>query len=365
VEHRWTPPAEPPLYAVYYTDENRIRSHLETESETAVLEAIDAAPNAAARAGVLRANQGLLPDHLFERIDDVVQPFNSGQIGFRHGVSGSLRILSGYKIAAESPNGGKPDLRALDILFFGVPNSDPPPRPTLRIRPGVPETGEPDYVAAIDIDLVAGVTEGQTWRLRRTRGAASPVTALPVVTTGVMGPKDAATGIQTARYRDAGPVQIAPTAQLQPWVRYAWVAEIQGAPESGSEATGRAVPGRWSQPSDPVYLTLVPSAPPEAPGFDRFNGSAAPGGLSNVLLRLTHPGPVDGASMGRFRLRVSRRLPGEAMVILSEEDLDPRPPLTAPGGGEDEVVPFGAEYRVVLIDPVGRASAALAVTLSP
>jgi hypothetical protein len=365
VEHRWTPPAEPPLYAVYYTDENRIRSHLETETETAVLEAIDAAPDAAARAGVLRANQGLLPDHLFERIDDAVRPFNSGQMGFRHGLSGSLRVLSGYKIAAESPNGGKPDLRALDILFFGVPNSDPPPRPTLRLRPGTPSTGEPEHVVDIDINLVAGVTEGQTWRLRRTRGAASPVTALPIVALGAMGPKDAATGIQTAQFRDTGPVEIAPAAQLQPWVRYAWVAEVQGAPESGSVATGRAVPGRWSQPSDPVSLILVPSAPPVAPGFERFNGAAAPGGLRDVLLRMTHPGPLDGASMGRFRLRVSRRLPGEGMTILSEEDLDPRPPLTALGSGSGEVVPFGAEYHVVLIDPVGRASAALVVTLSP
>lgn len=365
IEYRWATPAKPPSYAVYYCDENRFNAHLEASGGRALLRSIADAPSAAARATLYRANQRLFPDHLYERLDRAVVSFNSGETGFRHAVSGSLRILNAYKIAAEAEAGGKPDLLDLDIVLFGVPNSDPPPRPTLKIRPAASAPGPASYAAQVDISLVAGVTEGQTWRLRRTRGESSTVTRLPIVTTGAMEPKDADTGIQTAQYTDSGPVQIATTTTLQPWVRYSWVAEIQGAAESGSEATGRAVPGRWSQASDPVSLILVPDSAPQAPALERFSGSVASGGLEDVTIALTHPGPLDGATMGRFHLRVARRVPDGTMTLLAETELEPDLALVAEAGDPGEIVPFGTEFQITLIDPVGRTSPTLLLTLTP
>ncbi|MEL6678639.1 MAG: hypothetical protein AAFQ51_08030, partial [Pseudomonadota bacterium] len=364
VEYQWTPSAGQSGYGIYYTDENRMRAHLSSIGRTDLLDTLDAAPDAAVRATTYRANQGLFPDHLFERLRDVETEYASGQKGFRHAVSGSLRILNCYKIAAEAEGGAKPVLTDLDIILFGVPNSDPPAKPSIDVRPAVPDPTEPDYVAEVDISMVVGVTEGQSWRLRRTQTDASNINRIPVVQTGMLGAVDADTGVQSATYRDTGPVEIATTATLKPWVRYSWVAEVQGAPESGSTSTPRAVPGRWSAPSDPVSLILVPDEPPEPVALDQFIGTAAAGGLANLRIALAHPSPLNGAAMGYFALRVERRLPGEAMAILREVDVIPDDPLEVDGTEAlGEIVPFDTTFRITLIDPVGRASAPLSLTL--
>ncbi|MEL7276317.1 MAG: hypothetical protein AAGK98_07560 [Pseudomonadota bacterium] len=364
VEYQWTPAPGQTTFGIYYTDENRMRSHLGTIGRTDLLDALDAAADAAVRATIYRTNQGLFPDHLFERLRNVETEYSSGEKGFRHAVSGSLRVLNCYKIAAESSSGAKPVLTDLDIVLFGVPNSDPPSKPRLTVRPAEPTATEPDFVAELDISMVVGVTEGLNWRLRRTQTDASNINRIPVVQSGALDPVDTDTGIQTAIYRDTGPVEIAATATLKPWVRYSWVAEVQGAPESGSSATPRTVPGRWSAPSDPVSLILVPEDAPVPVAFDTFIGTAAAGGLANLRIALTHPGPLNGAAMGYFAFRVERRLPDGAMTILREVDVIPDDPLEVDGTETaGEIVPFDTEFRITLIDPVGRASTPLVVTL--
>ena len=135
VEHRWTPQAGQSTFGIYYSDENRFRSHLEALGRDDLLAAIDGAEHAAARATVYRTNASLFTDHLFERLRDVDVTFNSGEVGFRHAVSGSLRVLNFYKVAAEAETGAKPDLADLEMLVFGVPNADPPARPIVEVRP--------------------------------------------------------------------------------------------------------------------------------------------------------------------------------------------------------------------------------------
>ncbi|MEL7416926.1 MAG: hypothetical protein AAGJ92_13660, partial [Pseudomonadota bacterium] len=152
-----------------------MRSHLGTIGRTDLLDALDAAADAAVRATIYRTNQGLFPDHLFERLRNVETEYSSGEKGFRHAVSGSLRVLNCYKIAAESSSGAKPVLTDLDIVLFGVPNSDPPSKPRLTVRPAEPTATEPDFVAELDISMVVGVTEGLNWRLRRTQTDASNI----------------------------------------------------------------------------------------------------------------------------------------------------------------------------------------------
>jgi hypothetical protein len=368
VEHRWTPESGQANFGIYYSDENRLRAYLEESDEIALLNALDSASDAAARATLFRNHGPMFPDHLYERLQNVVVDFNSGEKGFRHAVSGSLRILNIYKIAAEADTGAKPELIDLPLIIYGVPNADPPQRPVLTVQPAVPEAGEPDYVAQVAIRLVAGTTLGETWRLRRSSVESHNLNRMPIVTTGPMGVLDEEAGQQRAEFRDGGPVQIADMARLKPWTRYTWIAEVQGAPESGSAASGRPVPGRWSRPSDPVSLVLVPDHPPEPMSVHEISGTTVADGLVEVMLTLSHPQPLNGGEVGSYRLRILRRKSAAAALeLLREQDVSGDAPFSVSGVADEdplETVPVNTEYVIELFDPLGRSSGATSATIN-
>jgi hypothetical protein len=370
IEHRWTPEPGHGGYGIYYSDENRLTSHLTALGRTDLIDDIETAVDAAARATVYRTNAGLFADHLFERLRDVEVGFNSGQVGFRHPVSGSLRILNFYKVAAESDSGARPDLTDLEMLVFGVPNSDPPARPSITVTPVEPESGEHDLVAEVTIELVAGATVGQTWRLRRSSMETGTLAKMPIVATGPMPGVDADAGRQTTVYRDDGPVVIADHARLRPWVRYSWVAEVQGEPESGSVAAGQPVPGRWSTASDPVSAILVPSARPDPPTITAIRGTPDGTGtaLGDVSLELDHADVLAGGAIGDYTVRVARRAaPTAPLTTLGETVVSGEGPHAVSGVVPDdpgETVPSGTIYEVVLIDPIGRGSDTVTAVLS-
>ena len=366
VEYRWTPQAGQARFGIYYSDENRLRSHLIAENETAVVAALDAAPNLAARTTVYRDNTALFPDHLFERLRDVNVTLNSGEEGFRHAVSGSLRVLNFYKVAAEAESGAKPVLTDVEMIVYGVPNSDPPPRPVVKLSPL--DTPLADHAAKVGIEVLAGTTLGERWRLRRSSVESANIAKMPVVETGTLSLPEAETGIQSGAYDDIGPVQIAPGAKLRPWVRYTWVAEIQGAPEPGSVEAGMPVPGRWSQPSDPVSLILVPGTAPAPPTIATITGVAVPGGYTGLTLTLEHPNDeLTGGELGSYRVRVARRIaPTDPLQFVQEADISGHEPFVLSGVLPDdaaETVPVDTEYVVELVDPLGRTSAQATATV--
>lgn len=357
VEYRWTPQYGQSKFGIYYTDENRLRAHLENESKTSVLQALDEANNAAVRATIYRNNTALFPDYLFERLRDVNVSFNSGDKGFRHAVSGSLRILNFYKVAAEAESGAKPVLLNLPLIVYGVPNADPPARPTITVIPAVPDEGEPDYVAKIEISVAVGTTEGKIWRLRRSSVESHNSMKMPIVNTGILSDIDPKTGKQTANYRDTGSVQISDTAQLKPWVRYSWIAEVQGAPESGSSEAGMTVAGRWSVSSDPVSLILLPDSPPDPVTIDSVKRIAVADGFSDVKLSISHNEPLNGGALGSYRLRIMRRFSSvSSLKVLRELEISGDGPFVISGHDDSETVPIGTEYVLELIDPLGRVS---------
>lgn len=355
IEHRWAPQAGQSRYGVYYSDENRLTAHIASINRTDILTALGNAADAAARATIWRTHQALLPDHLFEKLDDVIRDTSTGK-AFRHAVSGSLRVLSVYKIAAETASGAKPLLGDLPIILYGVPNADPPPRPLVSVSPTSAEPGEHDTVAEVTIRVAPGATAGETWRLRRTATAGANPQAMPIVTTGSFGPVDAVTGEQVATFRDDGPLVIADTARLRPWFRYAWVAEVQGQPESGSVAAGTPVPGLWSAPSNAVSLIIVPPTAPPAPAITAITGTTTAGGLTSVSVAISHPGPLQGGELGSFTVRLIRRLPGAPPAIVHEGPIAVDGNFTLAGTSTGEVAPENTEYSVIIIDPIGRSS---------
>ncbi len=374
-EHGWNPAPGQSSFAVYYSDENRVMAYLDSPAAgspgAALRGQLATTADPAARATLLRANAGLLPAHLFERLRDVTDETGAMGARFRHAVSGSLRVLNLYRISAESASSARVDLVTLPLLIFAVPNADPPARPTLEVVSTDMTDNRDVYAATIRITLTPGMTEAAMWRLRRSSVSARDPLRMPIVTLGAMGPVDD-DGRQRATVSDTGPVQISDSATLKPWVRYQWVAETQGAPAPGSVAAGRTVPAVWSAPSDPVSLMLVPPRAPDPVQTLLAAGTAVGGGrFSDVVLTFTHADQLNGASAGAYKVQVTRRDPGGVMQLLGESALTAGDTFAVSGlrtdlatGDPPDEPAAGTLYRVVLIDPLGRKSAAVETTLS-
>lgn len=372
VEYAWSPAAGQARFGVFYTDENRLVAYLANavagSAEATVRDALAGTTDPAARATLFRANAALFPAGLFERLQDVGYDPGGGQQAFRHAVSGSLRVLNLYRISAESDTNARVDLSTLPLLTFAVPNADPPPRPVLQVTPdGLADNGSA-YSATAQIAVTAGLTTASTWRLRRSSLGGTEVLRMPVVATGPMGAV-ADDGRQRATFADHGPVVISPGARLQPWVRYTYVAEVQGDPAPGSAAAGRPVPGAWSAPSDPVSVMLVPPRAPEPAETVTAAGTSVGGGeYTAVTVAFTHPRVLSGGVAGAYRVRVARRPPGGSFEALAESGTGGGEGPYAvsgmrPGDAADQVA-AGTVYRLVIIDPLGRESAAADATLS-
>lgn len=363
VERGWQAQGTNTRHAVYYTDENRLRDFLRktlTPANTALLTALEAEPDPAARATRLRAANDTFPDHLFERLKDVIDTSATPQISFRHALPGSLRVLSGYKIATESAEtGARPNLAGLDTVYFAVPNADPPPRPTVMARLVAPNPGEPDLVAEITVTLRPGLTEGRRARIRRTRSGVIDPLRNPVLGTVDFGPVDPDTGLQTATFRDLGAALVAPAARFAPFVSYAWIAEAQGPEEPGSAASANgSVQALWSEASPPATLDTVPDAPPVAPILLGRDATTVAGGFSNVSLAFDYPIDLVPAHLGAWHIRVERALPSSGLQLMGETPALPGTRFTVAGDPDqpDRVLPTGTRFRIRVIDPIGRES---------
>ncbi|WP_062517080.1 hypothetical protein [Demequina gelatinilytica] len=354
VERSWSAPSGGAAsFAIYYTDEVRLVSWLRLQGRFGEAATISGTLDRAARAGLMRDIQGDFPDHLFERLPGAVSSPSPGTHRFRHAVSGSSRVLNAYKIAVEAPGtGARPALGALPIVFYGVPNSDPPPRPAVTATLSPPVAGEPPLMVEVTVEVEPGITPALTARIFRTRGTQADPMHAPVVAEVPLSAPDPQTGRQRAVVRDRGSAQIAPGALLTAFARYQWLAQVQGAPESGS-----SVPGMWSRESDPVGVATVPLEPPAAPLLDALGGTAAPGGTSDLTLTVSHPSGLAPTLLGPWRFEAWHARPGEEWSILAAGDVASAPLVLAEPPGE--VIPLGTSYRVRVYDPVGRPSPAL------
>jgi hypothetical protein len=361
VEHKWAASAGQSIFAVYYTDENRLRSELEGQANTsttarALLDQIEAASNPADRAALFRANAAIFKEHLFERLEGVVKDMGAGNFRFAHYLSGSLKILNFYRISAESANNARVPVTTLPLITYGIPNAEPPAIPMLSISPRLPTDNLGVFTAQATIKLKPGMTAASTFRLRRSTLSAADVTQMPIVSSGGMGAVET-DGFQLGAFNDSGALVISPTTQLKPWVQYTWVAEVQGAPEEGSNPPKA---GRWSPASNPVTIAFVPPLSPASVQNLTAKGVNTPSGFESVKLQFTHPENLSGGSFGFYRVQVYRIRPVEsAMTLLNEVPVSGTGPFEMVGtsSAPTDVSPGGTIWRVIVLDPLGRASA--------
>ena len=360
----WTAGAGVP-YTVYYTDENRLLAALSQQAAqggaaaAAALAALDSASDKAQRAGVLRDNASLFGADLFERLipGTTAEVEVTGTTGLlRHTLSGSLDVLSCYRVAGEGPTGARPRMNDLDLVVVAVPNTDPPPRPTVAVVFDRAAT-----TAAVSVTCGQARTEPVRFQLARTSTDTSEFDQMirVAVDDDAMAATDTGFGGQ---HDDDGAVEVSASARLKPWRRYTWVARLQGA-----DLPGSSIAGRWSEPSEPASVLVVPPGPPAAATSLTAAGTVGPGALMrSVTVTFDHPEELVTVGPRRHLARITRRRPGKGPEPLGDLPIRGEGPYEADAFLEDapdaDPVDAGTSFDVSIVDPLGDAGPAASVS---
>jgi hypothetical protein len=192
------------------------------------------------------------------------------------------------------------------------------------------------------------------YRLRRAT-ATSDAELMPVVAEGPVPPRPVgAPAPQVVTVVDTGTSPSGPRTSLSAWSRYTWRIEV-----GGPSAPGGGPAGEWSSPSPPAETAVMPPDPPA--GVENLSASRD---AADVHIRFTHPDPLAAGGSTGYTVDVYRQLLGKSLRLLRSVPGQAPPPI---GRGADVTGSFditdddpdavaGTLYRVVVTDPLGRAS---------
>jgi hypothetical protein len=385
MELRWTRTGVQKRFRVFYADETTIISAIERikaegpanlkPEAILILDELKKKKTMFDRATLFKDHRSFLSRDMFELLTST--PIEAGaqdQVRFVHQVSGSLRVLSFFRIVSVTEANAESDFASSLLIPYAVPNSPRPAQPlidveqlltdapvslraTARVKTDIlpPQPlGEPAVSVSIRVPL--GTAEAVGYRLRRSSSAATDPMRMPVVRTGLV-PPPLNGDMQQVVLTDTNADATAGTpGKLRFWNTYMWRAETRAAKEP---VTG-APEGEWSPASAPVSLTLIPPDPPQ-PVMDL---SIVVDPKTRALdIVCTHPVRLDGGAIGRYKLDVYRQRPGEREMYLKSIFAD-APPAS---GGQDSngqirirdagsAIPRGTRYRIIVVDPMGRSS---------
>ncbi len=353
------PAAAGTAYRVFVSDETTLRQRLgrlvaEGRPGAAAAQAgLDGATTAPDRAAVFRSNASLFDRTCFELLTTTPRLATStGTMTYLHEVSGSLDVLMFYKVLpvavlATTPYlelGGETSFGDSTLVVRGIPNSAPPPTPSL--------VASADPVDPLAVRLTVQVPAGQTapvvLRLRRSRVSGADAQTMPVVlaTTPAGWP---------ASVIDRGATPWDATGRFAAWSTYTWRVEVQGPPEPGS-----SVPGLWSLASAPASWKVIPPPPVGmTPGTGTADGTG-------VTVRFASADPLDAGPEGSYLFDVYRRSADPAVVpsgpVGSFLVASCRQPDDSYAVQDTSLgVPVGTDYLVEVSDPLGRRSPRTAV----
>ncbi len=348
-------------YRVYNTDETRLADALRARAAdgdaaaATLMAAVDAAPDPAFRgqAWTDPAAAALFGRDLFTNLTD--EPIAGTSIRFQHDLSGSLTVLSFFKVVALSEDNVESVFTDATLLPVAVPSGGPPPRPLLDF-----ERFDDTNAAHLRVTAVRGTQPAARWRLRRSVAESADALRMPLVAEGMVpdaGP--GADGPNVFTIVDAGADDYA-GGTLPPWTRMSWRVEVQA-----PSPPGTTLPGEWSPASGAVSSVHLPSPP--LPATDLTATSDG----TTVSLTWTHPESLRRGAMGAYRFDVYRRLPDAREERIGTVAADDPTAVSGSGTGRtfrfDDPTPgaAGTTRRVVTVDPAGRLSApSIPVTLS-
>lgn len=368
----WSPGAGQSAYRVFVADETTMRAKLaevaagqladgdagQAPSATqaqGVLTALDAAgDDAPARGAVWNAQRALLPRRWWRQLTGEPMPRPvSGPARYTHDLSGSLTVLALFRVVAVSAASVESDFASSPLMPRAVPNLLVPPQPSIRVMPVVDGSG--NLQAQVHVTVAAGPTPAARYRLRRASATTDPM-LMTIAQEGVVPPRPPGPAApQVFIVTDDGSTPTAERSSLAGWVQYSWRVELQGA-----AAPGGGPVGEWSSPSAAAETMIMPPDPPQP-----VTDLAADRDAAGVHLRFRHPDPLAPGGSSGYVVDVYRQLSGQALRLLTSVP-GQAPPPTGRGAnvaGSFDVVDGDAEavagtmYRVVVTDPIGRASA--------
>ncbi len=267
----------------------------------------------------------------------------SGPVTFTHEVSGSLQVLSFYRVVAVSDASVESDFASAPMIVAAVPNTTPPARPQLSGT----LSDDPVPVPVLTIATPRGSTEPTEVRVRRALGQADDPLRMSIVDTRPL-PAPLPSPPPPPPAPDAEPpppprFEVRPAGVLRDWERYFWRVEVRGASEPGGGPDGA-----WSDASLPAVIATIPPPPPAATTVSATRAGA------DVSLRWQHPLTLRGGSMGRYKFEVWRGAPGHVETLVATVAAFPMP--AAGFIATDAGAPPQSTYRIVLTDPIGRTS---------
>ncbi len=365
VDLRWPIDATQRRFRVYYADEIAARAYLERKApsdpaSSVALAALDAADSPVDRATVFKTHASALGPAAFDQLTRSPLEFSSGEGRFIHQLSGSLQVLSLYRIVSVSASNVEAPFGSSALVPVGVPNTAPPAQPFLTIR-SIPNGSQPrsDRLALV-VEAARRPTRPVEYRLRRSTVDATNALAMPIQASGALPAPD---GEQVRIEIEQGLDTADP---LRPWIKYFWRVEVRGEPEPGS--TGGAA-GQWSTSSAPASATLIPPGPPAS-----IEELAIEATETSHTLTWTHPNPrLDGGTAGVYKFEIFQQKPNDrirsigSLLALAPASAGGRPTPTDSFTfvtAVDESAGIGTAYRVVLTDPLHRASPPCTATVT-
>ena len=297
-----------------------------TESRLVAAAAADglAAPDPALsrdeRASRWLAQQTVLKPSRFDCL--TASPVVSGEFGGTlPGTSADLLFLR----PVPQRGGVEPPFARCPMVAVAVPRAAGPAMPELSLDRTVTPS-------VLTITTHPGTVAADHYRLRlATTVAGDPRTAV-IVAEGAL----------------AGAVTTLPAPELRPFAR-AWVmAEVRAVAEAGIGS----VPVRWSASSPPVELHRIAAAAPVI-----ATPPIVTAGAGGVTVTVALPGIAHAPVPGPYEVRLYERVAGGPWTA---KDM-------AAVSGEDGTITFtpaaGADYQVLVADPLGRRSAPAAIAI--
>jgi hypothetical protein len=358
---QWTVTPEQQRFRIFYADERTLQSKLALISADGsdprqararqIAAAITDGMNAPDRAAVYRGAADFFTREWWDQLTNTPVEASGASASFEHTLSGSLRLVSFYRVLAVSAANVDAYFTSSAMVAYGVPNTLPPAKPVLTAS--LDPTAPPGQ-ARVHVRVPPGPVNAARYRLRRSSTTGADALHMPVAGSGSVPAVTPGTVGQDFDVVDTGPTSVS-DAPLRNWVRYTWRVEVQGPDEPGG-----GPPGEWSQASDPVSAMLVPPGAPAAP----TSLIAASAGSGEATVTWKHPDALLGGTAGSYMCEVYRQAPGQRERRAPDGIISADAPPSAGGRAPDRTGTFsftdagpvatGTSYRVVVVDPIGR-----------
>jgi hypothetical protein len=355
-------------YRVYFADENQLLKgllNLTTSTDpqvtaalksqaTAALPGLTAAlaMNATDRAAAFMAHSALYTYDMFQNLTQTAVAPGT----FAHSLPGDLKTLSFYRILTWNAANVPSDFLTSPLVPVAVPNDPPPARPAISVKPAQNASGV-IVGAAVTVRVAKTAVDPVQYRVRRSFAGATPdPRRMLVIYEGAL--PAGGGGVSPVSGFNSGPNGVTfvhtDSTGIKSWHRYAWAVELRGGAPIGSPP-GTTIHGDYGPPSKPASTMIVPPNPPDP--VATFTGVRDGSGKAELAWTVTgSPVEMMSTDMGPHKFELYRIPAGARPVVV--------PMATIPQAGADNVFHFtdpdtpagSVSYRIVVIDPLGRAS---------